>query len=241
MKQTETTSTIGQAIQNIREAFGEPPYVINNGRCGEFAREVSQRVDDAKVCSYPDYECPGSIGHEWIMHRGQFYDAECPEGVEDWRDLPIFRRGRQKELTGEWVDDLAIVDRRLAQAEKLRELGRSVRTTLQNEHGTVAGHCVEASERLLEQLEDTTLDGSVVEGWCLYDRFEGCTDRPYDEHTWLQVELYEGTGVYVDATFDQFSDRVACDVEAVMVGQRPASLQTQQPDDQDLRRIGWLE
>jgi hypothetical protein len=31
-------------------------------------------------------------GHTWITHGHRHYDAECPEGVESFFDLPLFRR-----------------------------------------------------------------------------------------------------------------------------------------------------
>ena len=30
--------------------------------------------------------------HCWFIHEGKHYDAECPQGVDCWHDLPIFKK-----------------------------------------------------------------------------------------------------------------------------------------------------
>jgi len=30
--------------------------------------------------------------HDWIFYNGKHYDAECPEGVDNFMDLPIFKK-----------------------------------------------------------------------------------------------------------------------------------------------------
>jgi hypothetical protein len=30
----------------------------------------------------------GTLGHVWVEFKGKFYDAETPDGVTDWKDLP---------------------------------------------------------------------------------------------------------------------------------------------------------
>lgn len=72
------------------------PYDINCGQCEEWAGRVEELVGDSVTVHDPD-EC-----HVFIEHGGKFYDAECPEGVTDWRRLPIFaNKGRSRqEVTG---------------------------------------------------------------------------------------------------------------------------------------------
>jgi len=31
-------------------------------------------------------------GHVWIYYNGKHYDAEASHGVDDWKDLPIFKK-----------------------------------------------------------------------------------------------------------------------------------------------------
>jgi hypothetical protein len=35
--------------------------------------------------------------HCWMYHENKHYDAECPDGVENFFDLPFFRRQFEKE------------------------------------------------------------------------------------------------------------------------------------------------
>lgn len=34
--------------------------------------------------------------HVWIVHNGRHYDAECPEGVDNFFELPLIRRGMER-------------------------------------------------------------------------------------------------------------------------------------------------
>ena len=36
------------------------------------------------------------IPHVWLYFRGRHYDAECPEGVNDFLDLPVYKRSREQ-------------------------------------------------------------------------------------------------------------------------------------------------
>jgi hypothetical protein len=73
---------------------------INNGLCEEFAGKVIDYMDGESQDLY-DLATPYTDvyedwpGHYWVYYKGKHYDAECPEGVENWEDLPIFQRYRQ--------------------------------------------------------------------------------------------------------------------------------------------------
>lgn len=82
---------------------------INAGYCDEFAREIAY--------DYPGLERDGNLveiwstgffdadengmsdlpAHAFVKWKGKYYDAEDPNGVEDWRDLPLYRRWRKPE------------------------------------------------------------------------------------------------------------------------------------------------
>ena len=32
------------------------------------------------------------MGHVWIKYKGKYYDAETPNGVEDWKDIPYIQK-----------------------------------------------------------------------------------------------------------------------------------------------------
>ena len=54
----------------------------------------------------------GLGGHVWITHQKRHYDAECPDGVDNFLDLPLFKRAIISELRGRGkaVADIATED-----------------------------------------------------------------------------------------------------------------------------------
>jgi hypothetical protein len=36
--------------------------------------------------------------HMWVIYKTKCYDAETPDGVDDFLDLPIFKRMKKKDL-----------------------------------------------------------------------------------------------------------------------------------------------
>lgn len=240
MKKTKNNNKITKTILDLQSEFGDP-YEINNGRCSEFAHAVVKQVPEAKVYAEPEEECPSQIGHEWVEYRGKFYDAECPYGVDDWQNLPIFRRGRHNEKIGDWVDDLNIVDKRLKIIDDIRSIGYGLRDKLDQKHASLRGRCVGVSQKYKEELLKDNIDSKLVEGWCIYNKFENCTDRPYDEHTWLKVNIDDNSSVFADLTLDQFQPYRTNELEPVVIGQRPDFLYYTKPNKHDLRKIGWTQ
>lgn len=98
----------------------ESYYKVNCGLCEEFAYEVHERFEHRHLAevvytehyldefdnldwnrlpiAVPDGLTRQEIeqvrlgGHCFLEMQGRWYDAECPEGVESFLDLPIFRR-----------------------------------------------------------------------------------------------------------------------------------------------------
>ena len=68
---------------------------INRGQCEDFMIDLMQRLPDDAIERTVPFDS-GLPGHYWVEYRGRHYDAVAPEGVEDWKDLPIFRRSRGK-------------------------------------------------------------------------------------------------------------------------------------------------
>jgi len=92
--------TLPEVIVKIRDDWGKDPYNINNGECEDFARAVAaQAVLDKVDClidwrSTEYYRNNESLpGHIWLYDRFTklHHDAECPQGVRNWRRLPIFK------------------------------------------------------------------------------------------------------------------------------------------------------
>ena len=85
---------------------------INSGDCAYFAEAVLEAMgleqnDDTFINADPfdgaDEFGNDNIfwpGHYWITHHGRHYDLECPDGVDCWHDLPLFKRFiKYKHLT----------------------------------------------------------------------------------------------------------------------------------------------
>lgn len=105
---------------------------------------------------------------------------------------------------------------------------------------TLEGECIQASEMLLSQL---TQDGIAAEegfGFCLYDDFDCCTDRPVSSHYFLIVRM-EDDWWYVDPTAIQFDFCLAKKQPEVLVlkNQFPYWLRLEEPTDEELEELGW--
>ena len=80
---------------------------------------------------------------------------------------------------------------------------KQVRKEVVDKYGDdfLQGKCIEASERLVELLKQHGISAKTVEGWVNYDYCDGCSDRPYDEHTWVETS----DGLILDVTATQFN------------------------------------
>ena len=83
---------IQAAIEEAIRETGERPMEINNGNCDSFTLRVIELMG-----GYSNDLTDGAtdidshlLGHYWIEYRGRYYDSECPQGVDNWRDLPLF-------------------------------------------------------------------------------------------------------------------------------------------------------
>jgi len=65
---------------------------INEGLCDEFAACVCTFLPGCTMYWNDDFTDEFDCSHCFIEYEDRYYDAECPEGVDDWRDLPFFQR-----------------------------------------------------------------------------------------------------------------------------------------------------
>lgn len=101
--------SIPSAINELLETeFTQAPREINNGSCGDFAEAVCDNISTALMVDVLDvipakswrkaYEKAGSVvkvfgAHTWVTgYYGRHYDAEAPEGVDNFWELPIYQR-----------------------------------------------------------------------------------------------------------------------------------------------------
>lgn len=88
---------------------------INCGECGAFADELVDRlVEEEKLnaftvatddflldaCTPTPHDVEGVHIWTYVVETQRHYDAEAPQGVRDWLDLPFFARWRQRHLVG---------------------------------------------------------------------------------------------------------------------------------------------
>jgi GNAT superfamily N-acetyltransferase len=62
--------------------------VCNNGFCDIYADKLSKLLPGSKRWSTEEYGPTASFGHVWVEYKGKYYDAETPDGVADWKELP---------------------------------------------------------------------------------------------------------------------------------------------------------
>lgn len=89
------------------------PYEVNDGLCERFAHDVLDAHPSASECSTGlvfrrsvNYQYPV---HVWVYEDGQHYDAEAPDGVETFAELPFWKRTDVEISNEHLVDDSQFV------------------------------------------------------------------------------------------------------------------------------------
>ena len=79
---------------------------------------------------------PACRGHVFIRFRDRFYDAETPQGVSDWRQLPLFVRQREDAPSKNMERFVEIVGRENAKtkAQVLQRFKRAARAYIKWAH-----------------------------------------------------------------------------------------------------------
>lgn len=95
---------IEDIIVMLSDEWGKTPYEINDGDCEEFAYAVlgyllndpykDQHDNCRELCESNFLDFGDLPGHTWVYYNGKHYDAECPDGVTDWRHLPLYEKIR---------------------------------------------------------------------------------------------------------------------------------------------------
>lgn len=117
-----------------------------------------------------------------------------------------------------------------------REIASQVRKEIIDKYGEdfLYGKCIEASDRIVDLLSKEGINSKTIEGWVHYDCDEGCTDRDYDEHTWVETE----DGYVIDVTATQFNAFMEEDYPDVIISKElPYRYSYDEPDayeDSDL-------
>lgn len=86
--QTALTQTEKEALElvdkNWNEFGGEE---CNNGFCDIFAKNLKKHLPGSKIMSTEDPR-NNTLGHVWVEYKGKYFDAETPNGVDSWKQLP---------------------------------------------------------------------------------------------------------------------------------------------------------
>ena len=84
--------TIQKAITQTIKDWDMTPDQINGGNCDNFAGDVTRLLGEGEPIW--DDELTGEEwgSHCFIKYKNRYYDAECPQGVNNWQDLPLFAR-----------------------------------------------------------------------------------------------------------------------------------------------------
>ena len=93
--QEDIATIIRTVVDEYFAKDGCTPYYINCGRCDYFAADIIRRLGAGEALYHDDMlDCTENEAMHWshcfIAYEGRFYDSECPEGVDKWRDLPVF-------------------------------------------------------------------------------------------------------------------------------------------------------
>lgn len=111
----------------------------------------------------------------------------------------------------------------------VEQAAKKARDYIVSKYGTetdLCGRCIEASDYLVDLLTDSSIPAKAVEGYIIYDNDENCSDRAWDEHTW--VELSDGT--VVDVTVEQFNPMMDIDYPPILIQKNPHGYVYDKPD-----------
>ena len=106
------------------------------------------------------------------------------------------------------------------------QVRKEIEEKYMNTNPALHGTCVAASERVEQLLTEAGYHCTFVEGWVVYDDDSACTDRCYDEHSWIECE-----GYYIDVTASQFNSLMETDFPNVIVSKsKPESMVYDEPE-----------
>jgi hypothetical protein len=82
---TQTEKEALKLVDKNWDKFGGEE--CNNGFCDIFAQKLSKYLPGSKIMSTEDNRSE-TFGHVWIEYKGKYFDAETPNGVSSWKELP---------------------------------------------------------------------------------------------------------------------------------------------------------
>ena|ERR1700730_4190281 len=83
-----------QEFDSVMRGGVTDAWDINNGSCEEWAEYVRERLPGAEVY-WLDQLARTTLTHCVVIFEDKFYDAECHDGVSNWKDLPVYKDRRK--------------------------------------------------------------------------------------------------------------------------------------------------
>lgn len=87
LKQTEKEAL--KLVNRNWDKFGGKE--CNNGFCDIFAQKLSKLLPGSEIMSTEDNRST-TLGHVWVKYKNKYFDAETPNGVSDWKQLPWMKQ-----------------------------------------------------------------------------------------------------------------------------------------------------
>jgi cytidyltransferase-like protein len=81
----------------------------NNGFCDIFAKHLSKYMPGSEIMSTED-DRSDTFGHVWVKYNNKYFDAETPDGVSSWKELPWMKKFYNR--IGEYPDDITTLNER---------------------------------------------------------------------------------------------------------------------------------
>jgi hypothetical protein len=100
----------------------------NNGFCDIFAKNLAKHLPGSKILSTEDPRNE-TLGHVWVEYQGKYFDAETPNGVSSWRDLPWMKEFYSK--VGSYPTDIETLNETITSTMTFRNWTDSLNESLE--------------------------------------------------------------------------------------------------------------
>lgn len=195
---------IASTIRQLVKEFKDTPQSINSGNCDLFAERLVSRLKygyametvslEEEDCDDPedfDEDLTDVPNHAFVQIGDRYYDAETPQGVTNWWDLPVYKRYDFKEtvrpITGIFTRKLALVgsetfeqwlvesnrsERKASFKRRVKQMRKSIDDNIKCTHDNPCGMRKWEQERGRDSMGITGLEGKQFCLWChnLYEK-----------------------------------------------------------------------
>lgn len=79
----------GDVYGPVRLRYDPVVWDINDGKCDTWAGRAAELLRQRGKNAYTAWIDP-AVDHCVLVYDGKFYDADCPDGVDLWSELPMF-------------------------------------------------------------------------------------------------------------------------------------------------------